>query len=102
MSDRFKLQADGTYLIEASLNDVLNYTRDWSAWLPEGAEITSSAWSVPPGVTIGATDVEAASTTGWIGPIETPGDYWIGTKVSLSSGETYDRGFTLRAKARKS
>lgn len=41
----------------------LNYTIDWSAWLPSGEAVTSADWDVPSGLTEVSSSTTSTTTT---------------------------------------
>lgn len=72
-------------------SDVLDFTWDWSTWLPTGDTISGVTWTVPSGPAIALVQVPenpavTAHATG--GTFSASTYYWVVTALGPTSGET--------------
>lgn len=75
---------------------VLPYKIDWTAWLA-GDTLSTSAWTVPAGLTNVSDTTEAGSTTVVTLSGGTPGQTYVVTnRITTADGRTDDRSFRLR------
>lgn len=80
-------------------DSVLDYGFDWSLWL-NGDTISTSAWTVPVGLTKDSDSATTTTTTIWLSG-GTPGQlYPITDRVVTAGGRTDDRSFKLRVQER--
>jgi hypothetical protein len=82
-----------------------DYSFDWSKELgKDGDTITGSTWVVTPaGVTINVTDKpktnDDQTTTVWLDPSSTPGDYTVVNTITTAQGRTHVATASLKVVA---
>ena len=76
-------------------NATLDYSVDWSAWLPTGDTISQSAWTVPAGLTKGAESVGTGVATVWLSGGTVGTRYGIVNRITTAAGRIDDRTLTL-------
>ncbi len=76
-------------------NAVLDFGFDWSEWLDTGETISSSAWTVPSGITEDSTSNTTTTTTIWLSGGTAGEPYDLVNRVTTSSGRTDDRTMTV-------
>lgn len=99
--ETFRRLADGLQHIQQAAGDVLDYSMDWSDWLTASETISTSAWSVPAGVTSSGASVSATMTLVFLAT-PTVGSYSITNTISTSGGRTIARTFVVDVKAKLS
>lgn len=79
---------------------VLDWTIDWSDWLPAGDVIASHAVTVPAGMTENSSADTDTTVTAWIsgGTVDT--SYEINYHITTTAGRQDDRTLTLRCQNR--
>ena len=79
-------------------NAVVDFTRDWSAWLGTDT-IATSTWVVPTGLTIGTGGTAPTNTTTtatvWLSGGTAFGTYIVTNRISTTGGRTDDRSFLI-------
>jgi hypothetical protein len=76
-------------------NAVLDYTIDWSDWLPSGDTILSSSWSVPAGLTEDSSSNTSTTATVWISGGTAGTNYRITNHITTTEGRQDDRTIPL-------
>lgn len=81
--------------------DVLDYTIDWSEELaaaePDDA-IAAVLWTVPAGITQGATATVGARTTVWLSGGTAGADYTVACKITTEQGRVIERSRKIRVR----
>lgn len=70
-------------------NDVLDYTWDWSVWLPTGDTISTVTWTVESGITKESSPAPSNTTTTatvWIGSGTAGTTYTITCQITSTAG----------------
>lgn len=81
-----------------STDSKLDYTVDWSNWLPTGDEISDSSWSVPSGLTE-VTDTNTTTTaTIWISGGTANKSYTVTNTITTTAGRIVSKSFVIRVK----
>jgi len=78
-------------------NAILDYTRDWSAWLTAAGNdtIVTSTWIVPDGITKDSDTHNDTTATIWLSGGELGKRYNITNRITTAGGRTDDRTFTI-------
>lgn len=80
-------------------DEVLDYTVDWSDWLPAGDVITSATATGESGLTVGATvSYTTTTTTVWLSGGAAGSEYDVSVHVVTAGGREGDRSITLQIK----
>ena len=80
-------------------DEVLDYTLDWSDWLPNGDVITSATATGEAGLTVGATvSFTTTTTTVWLSGGTAGSEYDVSVHVVTTGGREGDRSITLQIK----
>lgn len=85
--------------------EVLDYTLDWSEYLPAGDTVASATWTVPDGITESTApghqhNVNGARTTIWLAGGSEPKDYLITCRIVSAQGRQADRTFEIAVRSR--
>lgn len=74
---------------------LLDYTRDWTAWLSAGETISTSQWIVPAGLTLENQTNTTTKATVWLsgGTVRTL--YQITNRITTNQGRTDDRSIWI-------
>lgn len=75
-------------------DEVLDFTVDWSARL-DGDTISTSAWTVPLGITAGVDTKTASTTTLWLSGGTLGSTYDIVNRIVTAGGRTMDQNLRL-------
>ena len=76
-------------------NATLDYTIDWSTWL--GADtISTSAWTVPGGITKDSDSNSTTTTTIWLSGGEALAEYSLVNRIVTAGGRTDDRTILVK------
>jgi hypothetical protein len=67
------------------------YDVDWSEWLLDGETLTAAAWTVPSGITKGATPLTDTVATVWLSGGTVGQTYPIAVRITSSLGRIDDR-----------
>jgi hypothetical protein len=79
---------------------VLDWPFDWSQWLADGENITTSVMTVSAGLVLNSSGFSATSTVAWLSG-GTPGiPYTLANRVTTSQGRTDERTITIRVQNR--
>jgi len=81
-------------------NEVLDYGVDWADWLGSD-QISSSAWEVPAGITLSASENDATSAKAWLAGGTVGGDYAVRNRIVTNAGRTAERSFRVRIVERR-
>jgi hypothetical protein len=73
---------------------VLDYQIDWSAWLATDT-ITSSAWTMPAGITKASDTKTTTTTTIWLSGGTAGQQYQIVNTIVTAGGRTEERTLTI-------
>ena len=75
---------------------VLDYVFDWTEWLATSETISTSTWTVTPGLTLDTSSNTIVTATAWISG-GTPGiPYSVTNKIVTNQGRTDERSITIR------
>jgi hypothetical protein len=84
---------------EQGVDELRDYTNDFSAWLPVGDSIITSSWTSDTGLQLSQPSSTATSTTIWIGPGGLPAyAYRVVNHVITSGSRQFDRKFWIKIK----
>ena len=88
--------AEQTFRATKDANAVLDYTLDWSQWLTQEDDLTTSAWVTTTGLTVESDALDADNTTTvWLSG-GTPGQTYVATnRITTTGGRTDDRSITV-------
>jgi hypothetical protein len=81
---------DGLPYVKMAINDVLDWTRDWTEELEELETIASSTWTVPVGLTAGSALGSGNLTTQWV-TAATLGEYKLVNTITTSEDRVFNR-----------
>jgi hypothetical protein len=73
---------------------VLDYTRDWGAYLG-GDEISVSSWSADEGITIESSSSTASTATVWLSGGTARSAYRVTNRIVTAGGRTDERSFLV-------
>ena len=73
---------------------VLDFTRDWSAWLGTD-EIVNSTWIAEAGITIDSSSNTLTTATVWLSGGTPFGAYIVTNRITTVGGRTDDRSFLI-------
>lgn len=76
-------------------DDVMDFGFDWSDWLASGETISSSAWTVPSGITTDNTDNSTTQTSIWLSSPTAGQSYNLANKITTSSEREKVRYLTI-------
>jgi hypothetical protein len=71
--------------------DELDYTKDFSAVLVDGEEITAATVTATKGLTVESTDFDATTVTGWLSGGTTGSTYEVLYTATTSGGRVFGR-----------
>ena len=72
-------------------DSVLDYGIDWSIWLASGETISTSAWTVPVGITKDSDSKGDTSTLIWLSGGAAGSTYELANKIVTSDNRTVER-----------
>jgi hypothetical protein len=78
----------------------LDWHFDWFNWLQTSETITTSTYTVSPGLTIASTSNTTTNTTAWISGGQTSHVYTLTNRVVTNQGRTDERSIVIRVKDR--
>lgn len=96
MNIGFKKDADGDYIVKTP-TAVLDYKRDWAAWL-DGDTIANSAWDVPTGLTAGLATNDSTTATQWISGGTAGATYSVANHITTAAGRQEKFSFRVICK----
>ncbi len=73
-----------------------DFSVDWSSWLATGETISTSEWTVPSGLTEGATTESSGVATVWLSGGAVGTTYRVSNKISTSESRVDERSFFVR------
>jgi len=79
---------------------VLDYTFDWSQWIPSPGIIQSSTWSADNGITIDSDVYTTDSTTVFLSGGTQGSRYFISNTIETNTGLTETRTFIVKVELR--
>jgi hypothetical protein len=79
---------------------VLDYGEDWSPWLQTGETISTSTWTVDPGITKGTDTKTTTTTTVWLSAGTVGTTYSATNHITTSLGRTDERTITILVQER--
>lgn len=79
--------------------ETLDYNFDWSDWLGSAEVLSSSSWSIPPGLTQVSASNSGTLATVWVSG-GSAGAYQLTNTVITNQGRTAVRSLTLRVRNR--
>jgi hypothetical protein len=94
MTRTFGLRIDGYYAPDKDPDAVLDYSIDWSEWLADDT-IDTSEWTVPEGITGGATSKTDTAVTIWLSGGTAGQTYTIRNRITTAGGRTNDQTFKI-------
>ena len=81
---------------------VLDYSIDWSAWLPTGDTITASTYTVnsdaADAIVVDDTSFNTTTTTVWLSGGVAGQTYTVTNHITTSAGRQDDRSLTIKIK----
>lgn len=81
-------------------DETLDYSWDWSEYLPRGDEVIASEWLVPDGLTSEAQNFSALVTTVWLSGGDLGEEYTVTNRVTTKHGRQVDRTFALKIRSK--
>jgi hypothetical protein len=78
----------------------LDYSFDWSGWLRQGEEITSSVFASSLGIEITTEESFATHATAWVSGGEAMQPYRLSNRITTTEGRTDRRYIIIRVKQR--
>jgi hypothetical protein len=94
MMQTFGLRSDGYWAPDKDPDAVLDYTIDWGEWLGTDT-ITASEWTVPDGLTGGATSKTSTTVTIWLSGGQAGRTYTIHNRITTAAGRVNDQSFKI-------
>lgn len=79
-------------------NAVLDYTIDWSAWLPDGDVLTDATATATSGIEVDSVSRTTNLTTVWVSGGSSGSSYDVTVRVTTNGGRTDDRTITIVCK----
>jgi hypothetical protein len=76
-------------------DSVLDYHMDWSTWLEAGDTISSSSWTVDPGLTLDSDSTASTKSTAWLSGGTHGRSYAATNKIITGAGRTVERSIVL-------
>lgn len=76
-------------------DSVLDYGIDWSTWLASGETISTSAWTVPTGITKDSDSKGDTSTLVWLSGGTAGVVYTLANKITTSDSRTVERSIEI-------
>lgn len=77
---------------------VLDYTVDWSAWLPSGDTISAVSTSATAGITVDTSSYTTNSTTVWLSGGTEGTTYDVTIHITTNGGREDDRTIAIQVK----
>lgn len=77
-------------------NATLDYTFDWSDWLPSADTISSVAWQVSPGLTTASVSNTTTTATIWLSGGTEGEKYSVRCRITTAAGRIEDATEVLR------
>lgn len=86
-------------------DEVLDYTLDWSVYLPDGDTVQTASWTIPAGISESTEDghehsVNGKFTTVWLAGGTEPEDYLITCRIVSAQGRQVERTFEIAVRSR--
>jgi|RifOxyB1_1023888.scaffolds.fasta_scaffold64347_1 hypothetical protein len=78
----------------------LDYGFNWTDWLADGETISSSAWTIPTGLTEVSESNTSVLTTVWVSGGTHGTDYELVNRIVTSAGRQEDRTIKLKVRNR--
>lgn len=78
----------------------LDYSFDWTSWMPYGDSISSLAWTIPTGLTQTASSSTSTTATVWLSGGAVGQSYQIRCKITTASGRVDERTVTIIVRQR--
>lgn len=78
----------------------LDYTWDWSLWLPNGDTILTSAFTPSPGITVNSSSNTTTNSTVWLSGGTEGQSYTVTNEITTVQGRIDDRTITIRIQER--
>lgn len=79
----------GGHVLYKSPNDVLDYTYDWTSWIPTGDTINTSTWTAQSGITVETSPAATftnTTTTVWLGAGTAGTAYTLTNQITTTAG----------------
>jgi len=83
-------------LADKDPNSIIDYVIDWTDWL-QGDTISTSAWTVPSGITKQSDTNTDSTTTIWLSSGTAGDTYVLSNRIVTVGARTEDRSFTISA-----
>lgn len=80
-------------------NEVLDYQIDWADRLGSDT-IATSTWTIPSGLTAGATSNTTTTATTWLSGGTEDDDYEVQNRITTTGGRTMDQTVKLRVRTK--
>jgi len=90
------IPADAVFTKDSA--EVLDYRRDWSAWLPIGDTINTSEWTVASGITKDSDSRDDDSATVWLSGGTDGEEYTVTNKITTNGGRTGEYSILVRVR----
>lgn len=74
----------------------LDWVFDWAAWLRSGETISTSTFTVSPGITLGTTSNTVSTATAWLSGGSSGEPYILSNKITTNQGRIDERSITIR------
>lgn len=81
-------------------DEVVDYDVNWADQLAEGETISTSAWTVPAGITKNSDSISSARTIIWLSGGTAGEVYECVNRIVTSAARTFDQTCKLKCKAR--
>lgn len=91
------IDIDGIAHVRSSIDDVLDYTVDWTDVLAVGETISTSAWTAANGIAKGSAGIGGSKCYVFAGPASAVGSYALKNAIVTSAGRTYERTIVVDA-----
>lgn len=82
--------------LSKTANEIYDYGFDYAGDLDTGDTISTSVWTIPAGLTTGATGNDTTSTSVFLSGGTLDAEYTCINKITTAGGRTFERAFTLR------
>jgi hypothetical protein len=79
---------------------VLDYTVDWSSWLPSGDTIVTSTWTAQTGITIDSNSFTTTAATVWLSGGTLDASYNVVNHIVTDDGRAEDQTLVIKIESR--
>lgn len=88
------------YAFDKDPDEVLDFTIDWSDWLPSGDTISTSAWTVPSGITEDSKSNDTTKTWIFLSGGTDGTEYKLTNTITTAGGRTAQRTIQIKVAER--